>query len=206
MNVAGSLRTREEIERRRLMLKEPHVAPLTEWVETLRLHYPAFEIPDFDPMGGGVGADILFVLEKPGPKTSRSGGGSGFISVNNDDPSAKASWKFLRDAGIQQARTCHWNIIPYWDGTLDHTTRDVREGVPYLKSIIRLLPKISVVVLVGGKAQRGEGSLAGMNFKVVTSYHPSPRVRASNPHAWKGIAAQWRKAREIADASNTAWR
>ena len=37
------------------------------------------EFPDFDPLGGGVRSDMLFVLEKPGPKTSRQGGGSGLL-------------------------------------------------------------------------------------------------------------------------------
>jgi hypothetical protein len=61
------------------MLKDPHVAPLTDFVEHLRRKHQGWEFPDFDPLDGGINAEILFLFEKPGPKTSARGGGSGFI-------------------------------------------------------------------------------------------------------------------------------
>jgi hypothetical protein len=55
---------------RRRMLREPHIVPLTAYVESLRAKHPDWEFQDFDPMDGGVDADMLFLLEKPGPMTS----------------------------------------------------------------------------------------------------------------------------------------
>jgi hypothetical protein len=62
------------------LLHEPHVAPLTEFVERLRretgLHQ---ESPFLDPPNGGVNARCLFVAEAPGPRAVLSG----FVSRDN---------------------------------------------------------------------------------------------------------------------------
>jgi hypothetical protein len=74
-------------------LYQPHMAPLTEFVHQLRQR-DRNEYPYFDPADGGVNASILFLLEKPGPMTVPTGRGrregSGFISRDNDDPTAEA--------------------------------------------------------------------------------------------------------------------
>jgi hypothetical protein len=52
------------------------------------------------PLDGGTAARVLFLFEKLGPKTSLHGGGSGFISRDNDDATAKATFNFMRLATI----------------------------------------------------------------------------------------------------------
>lgn len=47
--------------------------------------YPEVQFPDFDPLVAGVEARVVFLLEKPGSKASRNGGGSGFTSATNDE-------------------------------------------------------------------------------------------------------------------------
>src|ERR1700733_350011 len=88
-------------QRRRAMLTLPHIAPLTAYAAKLRLR-GAVEVPDFDPLDGGVNARVLFLFEKPGPMTADgsafSGSGSGFISRNNDDPTAEATIAFMGKA------------------------------------------------------------------------------------------------------------
>jgi hypothetical protein len=79
-----AMREAEVRERRRAMLHEPHIEPLTLYAARLREH--GFDVPEFDPLDGGINAQVLFLFEKPGPMTA-SEGGSGFISRNNDDPS-----------------------------------------------------------------------------------------------------------------------
>jgi hypothetical protein len=69
------------------MLYEPHIEPLTLYAA--RLRESGFDVPESDPLDGGVNAQVLFQFEKPGPMTA-SEGGSGFVSRNNDDPSAEA--------------------------------------------------------------------------------------------------------------------
>ena len=64
---------------RRAQLSESHIAPLTAFVEALRDEVgPRATIPDFDPWDGGIDAEILYLLEAPGPQALASG----FISRN----------------------------------------------------------------------------------------------------------------------------
>lgn len=67
MDKPRTLRESSEIGARRALLKEPHVRPLTEYVSGLRTKYIGWEFPDFDPMDGGIDANLLFLFEKPGP-------------------------------------------------------------------------------------------------------------------------------------------
>jgi hypothetical protein len=73
------------------MLGQSHIAKLTTYASKLR-EGGDVEVPDFDPLDGGGDARALFLFEKPGPMTAESGRrpGSGFISRDNDDPTAEA--------------------------------------------------------------------------------------------------------------------
>ena len=80
------MRDEAERSRWRLLLNDPHIAPLTAYA--VGLWHPGVEVPDFDPFDGGVDARALFLLEKPGPLTAASRPdvrrtGSGFISRDN---------------------------------------------------------------------------------------------------------------------------
>lgn len=178
-------------ERRLAMLQAPHIAPLTAYAAKLRRG--SLEVPQFDPFDGGVEAQVLFLFEKPGPKTSREGG-SGFISRNNDDPSAEATFQFMQAAGLPRELTVTWNVIPWWNGTRKVTTQELQEGVRCVEDLVTLLPKLKVVVLVGRKAARAERYLTGKQLTVFTSAHPSPLVRASNPEKWTSIPSEWSQA------------
>jgi hypothetical protein len=77
------------------------------------------EVPEFDSLDGGVDARVLFLFEKPGPMTAEGNGanrrvGSGFISRNNDDPTAEATFTFMRQANLPRKLTILWNVIPWW--------------------------------------------------------------------------------------------
>ena len=98
-------------EKRRAMLALPHVAPLAAYACSLRVHG---KVPDFDPRDRGINAEVLFLFEKPGPMAS----GSGFISRDNDDPTAVATMDFMAKAGLARERTVTWNVVPWWNGTV----------------------------------------------------------------------------------------
>jgi len=55
---------------------------------------------------------ILFLLESPGPMAS-SAHGSGFISVDNDDPSAERCWRLSTAAGLSRDSYANWNVVPW---------------------------------------------------------------------------------------------
>jgi hypothetical protein len=194
---ARSMREVSVQERRRAMLHEPHVAPLTIYAAKLR-EQGSGEVPEFDPLDGGIHAHVLFLFEKPGPMTS-SKGGSGFISRNNDDPSAEATFNFMQRAGIARKLTVTWNVIPWWNETRKVTGLELREGIACIHELITLLPLLRAVVLVGNKAARANAYLSGSSLKLFTSAHPSPLVRAKYPDRWNAIASQWAKVRTVLD-------
>lgn len=194
---ARSLRSSDAIALRRQMLHEPHIAPLTDFVQKLKEIHPDCEIPDFDPFDGGCNADILFLFEKPGPMTSASGKGSGFISRDNDDPTAEATFKFMNKAGLLRERTVIWNVIPGWNGTRKVTTAELRAGIDDLNGLLVLLPKLRAIVLVGQQAQRVMSSKSFVKsgcLRIFASAHPSPLVRASHPDVWHAIPSIWAQA------------
>lgn len=185
----SSLVAREERVR---MLNRSHIAPLTEFVRQLReKHDPKLEFPDFDPLDGGIHADILFLFEKPGPGTSSSGKGSGFISRNNDDPTAEATFKFMNDARLPRERTVIWNMIPGWNGTRKITGPERQASLNTLNDLLCNFSKSVTVVLVGRQAQRARQFLEGRRYRVILSDHPSPIVRARYPDRWRAIPSIW---------------
>ncbi len=178
------------------MLTLSHAAPLAAYAADIRNRHGT-EVPDFDPADGGVEARILFLKEKPGPMTSASRPGrtgSGFISRDNDDPTAEATLRFMYAAGLDRRVTLMWNVVPGWNGTRKITREELVQGVAEVRNLLRLLPRIEVVVLVGNKAAKAEPLLADANVQVFRSVHPSPRVRASRPADWAKIPTQWAEA------------
>jgi hypothetical protein len=194
-----SMRDPDVRERRRAMLRLAHIAPLTDFAASLRR--PSVEVPDFDPLDGGMDASMLFLFEKPGPMTAVGGKrvGSGFISRDNDDPTAEATFNFMNQAGIPRRRTVSWNVVPWWNGERKITTSELREGAECVRELIALLPKLRVVVLVGKKAARARPHLETKSLSLFTSAHPSPLVRASLPDRWKAIPLEWASAARFAD-------
>lgn len=197
-------------ERRRAMLSTPHVAPLAAYAARLRLR-PGTDVPDFDPLDGGVGARVLFLLEKPGPMTgpSRPGRvGSGFVSRDNDNPTAEATHRFMLEAGLPRRDTVIWNMVPWWNGTIAITPRERLDGAAELPNLMALLPRLHTAVLVGRTAARARPLLGGL--RLLESAHPSPQVRADYRSRWDEIPAIWRRAAEPTDrgapAANAGWR
>lgn len=183
-------------EERFARLGEPHIRPLVDYVAQLRTSSGA-EVPMFDPSDGGVNARLLFLMEKPGPMTSagrRGRAGSGFISRDNDDPTAESTFKFMVEAAIPRQETVLWNVIPGWNGTRRVTAEELGCGIRAINSLLTLLPKVGVIVLVGRKAQRAEPLLRGAGLQVFRSSHPSPIVRASRRAEWDAIPRQWANA------------
>ncbi|RYD85965.1 MAG: uracil-DNA glycosylase, partial [Verrucomicrobiaceae bacterium] len=119
---------------------------------------------------------------------------SGFISRNNDDPTAEATFKFMQQAGIPRAETISWNVVPWWNGTRKITATELREGASYVRELVALLPRLRAVVFVGKKAARAQKHLADLNLRFFSSDHPSPIVRAAMPERWRAIPDRWSEA------------
>jgi uracil-DNA glycosylase len=188
-------------QQRKAMLDLPHIAQLTAYAAGLRRG--TLEVPDFDPLDGGADARVLFLLEKPGPMTAESGKrtGSGFISRDNDDATAEATFNFMERAGIPRKLTVIWNVVPWWNGTRKVTAREISQGAACVTELVTLLPSLAAVVLVGARAARAKPYLEATNLALITSCHPSPLVRARYRAMWETIPLQWAKAMVVVEES-----
>lgn len=157
------------------LLRERHIAPLTDYVEKLRQEAGAgADIPYFDPWDGGIEARVLFLLEAPGAKAVSTG----FISRNNPDETAKNMFELLREAGLERRNTVLWNAVPWYIGTGTKiraaTPADLVAGLKPLPRLLKLLPKVTTVVLLGRKAEKARAQFNPTKYRVFTSPHPSP--------------------------------
>jgi hypothetical protein len=137
---------------------------------------------------------VLFLLEKPGPKADRARG-SGLLSICNDDPAAAATHDFA--IGINRL-DFHWllfaNVIPWWNGTTDLTAEQPVLSPAAISDLLRLLPALRAIVLVGLTAQRvwdRSGLEPPAGTTMWRSYHPGPQVRGRNPDMWNSIPSAW---------------
>jgi hypothetical protein len=191
------LRDPAAVAKRRALLAEQHARPLAEYVTHLR-GIGRGEVPDFDPLDGGHRARALFLFEKPGPMTSLDRGGertgSGFISRDNDDPTAETTFHFMRKAGLDRRSTTLWNMVPWWNGTRTIRADELHAGMKALDELLNLMENLRLIVLVGRKAGRARSHLEERGLSVLESPHPSPIVRASRPAAWRSIPGIWAEA------------
>lgn len=172
-------------------LWEGHVAPINQLVDRIRLEIaqewaqahpsgaPPVFVPYVDPDSGGIQARVLFVLESPaGPAAL----GSGMLSADNDDGTAKNVWLSYQASGMPRTYGLAWNAVPWYvgDGKRNRTvtSTDVARGMEYLRQLLDLAPDVRVVLAVGKPAQASVASaydvLGSRGIHVINAPHPSP--------------------------------
>ena len=196
------LGTKTALRARRSQLEEPHIQPLSKFVCRLRKRMgPDAAIPFFDPWDGGVDAEVLFLLEAPGPKARNSG----FISMNNPDETAKNFFEIILEAGIERKRIVSWNTVPWYIGSGSKirpaTMKDIEEGVEPLGKLLQLLPKLRAIVLVGRKAEKAERHVRRIapHLNVFISPHPSPLFVNTKPENRGRLLDCWEEVRTFLD-------
>ena len=146
-------------------------------------------VPEFDPADAGICARVLFVAESPGPKTNPANGGSGYISADNNDESAKMCWTVRDEVGLGETEAAHWNTVAWYLGTaaVKPNQRTVREGVGELRRLLPLFHRLEGIVACGGFAKKAMvryGQRDGKEFDglwVIGVPHPSP-LAMNRPH------------------------
>jgi hypothetical protein len=129
-------------ERRAMLETADHIQSLEQW----RAEYIATRsvpVPHFDPADAGDQARVLFVLDKP-PAIVVSPEGSGFVSVDNPDPAAERCWTERNAAGLHDG-VLMWNMVPFYTET--EGANEKVAGAKALGSVLRLLPRLRVVIL-----------------------------------------------------------
>ncbi len=133
-------------------LHEPHIEPITKFVDDLRDQKPGAYIPYVDPDLGGIDARVLMLFQDPGDKT-RPPQGSGMLSVSNNDRSASRLHEVLELAGIPWGELMAWNAVPWHTGGTN-SAEDINAGLRTLSPLVSLLPRLELVVSFGNVATK----------------------------------------------------
>lgn len=159
----------------------PHIAPVNEYVDELRERGRGWA-PYVAPLHGGTEARVLSILRDPGPAT-RDGKGSGFICVENDDGSAELQAVLLEESGLSPYALLPWNAYPWYINRAPKAA-ELDAGVETILHLIELTPKLKIVLLQGGDADRAWRRLLRISpgiesehgLTVVRTFHPSPQA------------------------------
>lgn len=196
---------RDDAMRRRY---EPHVAAINQLVDEFRAEA---SVPYVDARYGGVSSQVLFLFETPGPRTEVANEGSGFLSPQNDDPSAKRFLQCLNDVGLDLDRVITWNASP-WNLPKGEkiTAQRLNEGLDPLRQLLDLLPRLRVVLTMGGNAEDSWNRLRKSSrshvatYQVISSLHTSNRgitngSRHTKSEGVEKVCRAMREAMEILD-------
>lgn len=155
----------------------PHIKPINGLVDRLKVSENGW-IPYVAPLYGGRNARLLSLLRDPGPKTQVDGG-SGFICIENDDPTAELMCQMFDQFNISVSEAMLWNIYP-WYINQKPSLEQMHMGVDVLEELLNMLPNLEVVMLHGGDAKRGWKMLVKRHphilikqLKVIETYHTS---------------------------------
>ncbi|WP_423923807.1 uracil-DNA glycosylase [Frigoribacterium sp. 2-23] len=154
----------------------PHVAPINDFVNTIQDRDGRGWVPYVPPHHGGVDARVISILRDPGPKT-QLGTGSGFISVENDDPTAERMARLFDLNGIPARSVLPWNAYPWYIDAAPNAEQSTA-GARVLLELLELTPEIDVVLLQGRDAEKAWrraaviGPRITQRFSVHATIHP----------------------------------
>lgn len=175
-----------------------HVRPINEFVDSLRGHDGRGWLPHVAPWHGGVNARVLSVLRDPGPAT-QDGTGSGFLCIENDDPTAERQAEAFAAVGVQPGDITPWNAYPWYINRAP-TSRERQAGVDPLLRLLELLPRLQVVFLQGNDAKDTWHRVLGRDPTVerthrlttIATYHPSRQALWARDPAIREMRTQHR--------------
>jgi hypothetical protein len=178
-----SLRDPLALAARKSLLDSPHIGPIRALARRIAVAQGA-DVPDPDPLDGGVEARLLLLLETPGPSIRDTG----FVSRDNPTGTAANLFRFLAEAGIARRDTLIWNTIPWVihaPGARNRAPRrsEVRQALPSLAPLLAGLPRLGVVVLSGRVAGLARPALEALrpDLRLIAIPHPSPTYVCTSP-------------------------
>jgi hypothetical protein len=162
-------------------IREPHVAPLNELADVIadQRGLPRSHIPYIDPDCGGIDARALVLLDNPSTN-AEAGTGSGLLSLDNNDRTARNLRQAYHHHGVSWADIVPWNVVPFPVAGKNggSTAAERRDGARWIKTFVDRCPKVEVVLLLGRSAEDGwrrAGLRAELTIVPGPVPHPSPR-------------------------------
>jgi hypothetical protein len=121
-------------------IREPHVASLNELADEIAdaKGLPRGHVPYVDPDCRGIHARALVLLDNPSTK-AEAGTGSGLLSLDNNDRTARNIREAYERHHIDGADTVGWNVVPFpvINSNGGSTRTERREGAPWLREFAR---------------------------------------------------------------------
>lgn len=137
-----------------------------------------------DPQFGGVAAAVLALLDNPSTK-AEAGTGSGLLSPENDDPSARYCAEVYNNFSLTPGQVVHWTVAPAPIAGIKNgssSAEERRRGARWLPELLELLPNLRVILLMGDMALDGwkKSGLARAGIVIPDKVpHPSGRGMAN---------------------------
>jgi hypothetical protein len=141
---------------KRARIREPHVRPLNDLADRIAdtVGLAHGDVPYVDPDSGGIRARVLVMLDNPGTK-AKSGSGSGLLSLDNDDPTARRLRETYQRHHVASADLVGWNAVPFPTAGRGSTAAERRDGAPWIREFISLCPGLEYVLPLGAAARDG---------------------------------------------------
>ncbi|MGN7132060.1 uracil-DNA glycosylase [Rhodococcoides corynebacterioides] len=149
----------EVVAEKLLRIRDPHVAPLNALADRIADHegLPHGFVPYVDPDQGGTDARLLVLLDNPSTK-AEAGSGSGLLSLDNDDRTARNCREAYARHGVSSRNVVHWNVVPFPVAGVRNggsTAAERARSVPWTREFVRLCPRVEIVLLLGASARDG---------------------------------------------------
>jgi len=170
-------------------LYAPQVRALNKLVNDLGKGRPD-KAPYVAPHYSATSARVMSLSSNPGPMAGGTSG-SGFISCENDDPTAERMARVYEAVGLSTDQCVPWNAYPWYvhdayPNGLPATL--VEEGVDALVRALEVCPMVQVIVAHGGDAHRSARLLLKRSplartrgVHVIETLHTSNRAFAASP-------------------------
>jgi len=140
-------------------IRQRHVASINELADRIAdsERIPRGYVPYVDPDQGGVRARMLVLLDNPSTK-AEAGTGSGLLSLDNNDRTARNCREAYARHGIDSIEVVHWNVVPFPVAGAKNggsTAAERRKAAHWTREMVQLLPEIEIVLLLGAAARDG---------------------------------------------------
>lgn len=149
----------EVVVEKKLRIRDPHVKPLNDLADRIAdaEGLPHGHVPYVDPDVGGVKARMLVLLDNPSTK-AEAGTGSGLLSPENNDWTARNIREAYARHGVDFGDVVHWNVVPFpvaGEKNGGSTSAERSRAVRWTREVVSLLSELEIVLLLGSAARDG---------------------------------------------------
>lgn len=181
------------VDEKKQRIRDPHVRKLNDLADRIAdleglLHG---HVPYVDPDLGGVKARMLVLLDNPSTK-AEAGTGSGLLSLDNNDRTARNCREAYVRHGVDWQDIVHWNVVPFPVAGVKNggsTPTERQRGVPWTREVVKLLPNLEIVLLLGAAARDGweRAAISRSDVYVMPGNIPHCSMRGLNTNGGRAV-------------------